>query len=171
MADTNLLVSHDPGHTATAKASVENALKEVKESPKFLKSNAEGLFFLRVKNPRTAIKSLSKLLGKKPELFSYTHHWMPVDVWCSSGIPAMKEAVKKLQAGIKKEEKWKMELNKRNYDKGNTVELILRLTEGVDRPNVDLEKPKKILKVEISGSKAGISLITPEEMLAIPASE
>jgi len=171
MADANLLVSYDPGHDITAKTSIENALKEIKETFKFLKAPVEGLFYVSVNNPKKTVKALGKLFGKKPELFSYTYHWTPVDVWCASSIPAMQTAIKKLQAGIKSTESWKMELSKRNYDKGKTTELILRLTDVVDKPKVDLQNPEKIIKVEIVGSKAGISLLEPEELLSTVSDE
>ena len=78
---------------------------------------------------------------------------------------------KDLQSGIKKSEKWKMDLSKRNYEKGKTTELILRLTDVVDKPNVDLENPEKIIKVEIVGNKAGISLLKPNELVSTTAAE
>ena len=48
------------------------------------------------------------------------------------------------------------------------VKLIVKLTDVVDRKNVDLNKPKKIIKVEIIGKNAGISLLEPDELLIVP---
>ena len=118
-----------------------------------------------MKDARKTVKSLLKLCSKKPEFFEKTFHWVPIDKWCKSTVKDMQKVVKKLEKDIKKTEKWKMELNKRHYDKEDTVELILKLTEVVDKPKVDLKKPQKIIKVEIAGNKAGLALLKADEEL------
>jgi len=37
----------------------------------------------------------------------------------------------------------------------------------VDRKEIDLKKPEKIIKVEIVGKDAGISLLEPDEFLIV----
>lgn len=166
MVKANLIVSYDPSHIGSAKEEVENVLKEVKHSFKHLKQDVDGLFNLGVKDARKTVKSLSQLCKKKPEFFEKTFHWVPIDKWCKSTVVDMQKIVKKIEKDIKKTEKWKMELNKRHYKKGgDTVELIIKLTDVVDKPNVDLKKPQKIIKVEIIGNKAGLSLLKADELL------
>ena len=58
-----------------------------------------------------------------------------------------------------------MELDKKHHKGGDTIELILKLTEAVNKPKVDLEKPEKIRKVEIVGNKAGMALLKADELL------
>ena len=79
----------------------------------------------------------------------------------------MQKAIKSLVPKIKKDEKWMMDIEKRYYDKMDYKELILKLTDVVDREKIDLKKPKKIIKVEIVGKDAGISLLEPDEMLLV----
>lgn len=165
MVKANLVVSYDPSHVGSAKEEVENVLKEVKHSFKHLKQDVDGLFNLSVKDGKKTVKSLSTLLKKKPEFFEKTFHWIPIEKWCKSTVNDMQKIVKKLEKDIKKTEKWKMELNKRHYKKGDTVKLILKLTDVVDKPKVDLKKPQKIIKVEIVGNKAGLSLLKTDEFL------
>lgn len=165
MVDANLIVSYDPSHAGSAKEEVEKVLKDIKQKAKHLKSDVEGIFNLKVTDARKIVKSLAKLCEKSPEKFDKTFHWIPIDKWCKSAIADMQKVVKKLEKDIKKTETWKMDLNKRKYDKGNTIELILKLTEVVDKPNVDLKKPKKIIQVEIMGNKAGLSLLKADELL------
>jgi len=165
MVEANLIVSYDPSHAGSAKEEVKNVLKEVKHDFKHLKSNIDGLFNLKVKDAKKTVKNLGKLCGKKPEFFEKTFNWIPIDKWCKSTVKDMQKVVKKMEKDIKKTEKWKMELNKRHYKKGDTVQLILKLTEVVDKPKVDLKKPQKIIKVEIAGNKAGLSLLKADELL------
>ena len=70
MPDANLLVTHDPSHEGSAKEVVEKALKAVKQKAKFLKSDVEGVFKLRVGNAKKTVKSLNKL-GENPSLGWY----------------------------------------------------------------------------------------------------
>ena len=164
MVDANLLVTHDQSHAGSAKENVEKALKAVKQKAKFLKSDSEGIFKLRVGNAKKAVKSLNKI-KKKKGMFEHTFHWIPIDKWTASGISAMQKEVKRLQKGIKKNEKWKMDLHKRHLEI-STTELILKLTEVVDRQKVDLENPQKIIEVQIMGKKAGLALLNKEDILS-----
>lgn len=166
MVDANLLVTHEPSHAGSAKDEVEKALKAIKQKAKFLKSDVEGLFKLRVGNAKKAVKSLGKLKSKKG-MFEHTFYWIPIDKWIATNVKSMQKEVKKLQNGIKKTEKWKMDLHKRHFDSMHSTELIMKLTEVIDRPKVDLENPQKIVEVQIIGKKTGLSLLNKDEMLAV----
>jgi tRNA(Ser,Leu) C12 N-acetylase TAN1 len=165
MAEADLIVTFDPSHAGSAKEEVNRVLKEVKKEAKHLKSEIDGLFKLKIGNSKDVVKSLKKLHSKKPDLFERTCHWTPIEKWCKSSVKDMQKTVKKMQEKIKKTDKWKMELTKRHYPKSSTVDLILKLTEVVDKPKVDLKKPKKIIQVEVMGNKAGLSLLGTDELL------
>ena len=165
MVDANLLVTHDSGRAGSAKEEIEKALKAIKQKAKFLKSDIEGVFKLRVSNSKKLVKSLSKLKGKKG-MFEHTFYWIPIEKWITTNVKVMQKEVKKLQKGIKNTEKWKMDLHKRHFDMPST-ELIMKLTEVIDKPKVDLDNPQKILEVQIMGKKAGLALLNKDEMLII----
>lgn len=163
--DANLLVTHDASHAGSAKEEVEKALKAIKQKAKFLKSDIEGVFKLRVANARKIVKSLGKLKSKKG-MFEHTAYWVPIDKWVAANIKAMQKEIKKLQKGIKKTEKWKMDMHKRHFDMGST-EMIIKLTEAVDKPKVDLENPQKIIEVQVMGKKAGLALLSKDEIFSV----
>ncbi|MAG08634.1 hypothetical protein CMO89_04120 [Candidatus Woesearchaeota archaeon] len=162
----NLIVTHEPSHIGTAKKEVEALMKALKHEAKFLKSDIDGLFNLRVKDPRGTVKKLNKLAKKQIELFDTTFHWTPIDKWCKSTVKDMQKTVKVLVKDIKNTDKWKMELNKRKT-KQHERDLIIKLTSVIDKPNVDLNNPKKIVRVEIVGNKAGFSLLGADELLNV----
>ena len=166
MVEANLIVTHDPSHAGSAKEEVEKALKAIKQKAKFLKSDAEGVFKLRAGNSKKIVKSLGKLKGKKG-MFEHTFHWIPIDKWIATNIKAMQKEIKKLQKGIRKNEKWKMDLHKRHFDKMHSTELIMELTEIVDKPKVDLENPQKIIEVQVMGKKTGLALLNKDEILTL----
>jgi len=169
MANANLLVTHDPNHAGLAKEEIIAVLKQLKVEPKFLKSEIEGLFQITIKEPKEAVKKLVGICKKNPSMFRTTFHWVPVDNWCKSTIEDMQKTIKGLVKDIKEKDKWKMDIAKRCYEKYHTTELIIKLTDVVDRPKVDLKNPDKIIKVDIIGKDAGISLLNKDELLNIPA--
>jgi len=165
MAKANLLVTYDPAHLSRAKEEVINLLEELGVKGNFLRSEVGGVLKLKTTNPKEIVKSLVSLYKKKPSNFRSTHRWIPIDKWCRSELGSMKRTVKKFTKDIKENESWKMDLEKRLYDKHHTTELITELTKPVDRMKVNLNKPKKIIKVEIIGKNAGFSLLGKNEML------
>ncbi|MEK6984184.1 MAG: THUMP domain-containing protein [Nanoarchaeota archaeon] len=165
MAEANLLVTHDPSYAGSAKEEVEKAFKAIKQKTRFLKSDCEGIFNLRVGNPKKVVKCLSKFKNKT-EMFKHTFHWIPIQKWITTKIEPMQKEIKKLQRGIKKTEAWKIDLHKRHFDMPSS-ELIIKLTEVVDKPKVDLDNPKKILEVQIMGKKTGLALLDKGDMLTV----
>ena len=166
MPNANLLVTHEPSHAGSAKEKVESALKAIKQKVKFLKSDIDGVFMLRVGNAKKIVKSLSKLKRKKG-MFEHTFYWIPIDKWAKTDVKSLQSEIKKLQKGIKKNEKWKMDLHKRHFDKIQSTELIIKLTEAVDKPKVDLDNPQKIIEVQIIGKKTGLALLGKDEILSL----
>ena len=166
MADANLIVTHDSSHAGSAKEEIEKAFKAIKQKAKFLKGDDEGVFKLRAGNARKIVKSLSKMKSKKG-MFEHTFRWIPVDKWIATNVKAMQKEIKKMQKGIKKNEKWKMDLHKRHFDEMPSTELIMKLTEVVDKPKVDLDNPQKIMEVQIMGKKTGLALLNKDEILTL----
>ena len=166
MAEANLLVTHDPSRAGSAKGEVEKSLKALKQKAKFLKPEVDGVFKLRVGNAKKLVKSLGKIKSKKG-MFEHTFHWIPIDKWVQANINSMQVEIKKLQKSIKKGEKWKMDLQKRHFDQMHSTELIMKLTEVVDKPKVDLDNPQKIIAVQIIGKKAGLALLNKDEILSL----
>lgn len=165
--DVKLIVTYDPAHTESSKEKVELLFKEIGTKAEFIKSKYSGIFLLSVSKPREAVKKLRSLAKKNRELFGKTFRYIPVDKWVKSNIPDMQKAIKPMVPKIGESEKWMMDLEKRHYEKHDFKELIMKLTDVVDRKKIDLKKPKKIIKVEIIGKDAGISLLTPDEILVV----
>ena len=165
--DVKLIVTYDPAHQKSCEESLKNVMEAVGAKPKFLKSKYSGIFLIELSKPKEVVKMLIKLSKKDQEIFGKTHRYIPVDKWVSSKVPDMQKAIKSMVPKIGENEKWKMDLEKRYYHKLDYNDLILKLTEVVDRKKIDLKKPKKIIKVEIIGTNAGISLLEPGEHLMV----
>jgi tRNA(Ser,Leu) C12 N-acetylase TAN1 len=164
MADINLLVTFDPVHEQSAKAEIEEIAKEAKEKVKIGKVE-EGLAEISAGDARKFIKKILDMAKKDIDKFKYTFNWWPVDKWCKSGVSDMQKVIAELEKDIKKEEKWKLEFSRRKTDKDYGKDIIIKLTEVVDKPKVDLKKPDKIIKVEVIADKAAISVFAKDETL------
>ncbi len=161
----NLVVTYDPAHAGKAKEEVKALLEGAGEKPEFLESGIEGLFLLKTKkNPRQITK---QLMNEDPASFAYTFHWVPIDKWVPSDMESMLEAMAEIDGKMDPGESWKMDLSKRRYE-GRTTELVMKLTESISKPKVDLKNPEKIVKVEIVGDKAGVALLNKDELLDVP---
>ena len=161
----NLLITFDPMNYGEARTEVVNVLEEIGEhKPEFLYSNVRGLFQVRVNtNPKDVTRRLDALCRTDPSKFWYTYHWIPVEKWRRSTIKEMSETVKEFAKLIKPNERWRMRINKRFYEKYHTEELIEKLTKHVEKRNVNLENPQKTIRVKIIGGKAGLSLLESKE--------
>ena len=165
--NVKLIITYDPAHISSCTESVKKLMDTIGAKLTFLKSKYHGIFLINVSKPKEVVKKLKALSKKNKELFGKTYRYIPVDKWVSSKVTDMVKAIKSLVPKIGLNEKWKMDLEKRYYHKYDYNELILKLTEVVNREKIDLKKPQKIIKVEIVGSGAAITLLEPDELLLI----
>ena len=163
----NLLVTFNSNRTSAAETEIVQVMGKIGENPKIAATQSDGTYKLIVSDPRKVTERLLKICQADPEMFSSTYRYTPIDEWCKAEIKIMQSRIKKLVPEIEGNEKWKLSLNKRFWDKMKETELILKLTEVIDCGNTNLEKPDKIVQVEIIGKDAGISLLAPDEILTI----
>ena len=156
----NLLVTFDPVHEESAKAEISLILKEIGKTAKIEKVE-EGLAELEAEKPKETVKALKNADSSK---FNYTFYWWSVDKWCKSSINDIQTCIKQIQEGIGADEKWKMDLAKRKITEKYPKDLIIKLTDVVEKQKVDLKNPDKIIKIEILGDRTAVSLLTPEEI-------
>ncbi|KPV64319.1 MAG: THUMP domain protein [Candidatus Bathyarchaeota archaeon BA2] len=168
MYDFNLLVSHSWGFHERAKKEIVQLLEMLgDEGPVVKRTIAEGIIGVRTRlDPREVVRGLRKLFDKGSFVPQYTLKWVPVDLWTISDMDFMKEAVRKLRNRIHAGERWRMTVEKRRYNRHHKIEIIRELAELIDE-KVDLENPEKILRVDIMGRYAGISVLKPQEVFSV----
>lgn len=164
--EANLIVTYEPTHKSKAGEEVKILLEDM-GGCEFLDSKNDGIFLIHTKqDAKKTVSKLHSICREEPYKFRYTFRWIPVEKWSSSSTADMEKAVKQMEASIKPEESWKMDLGKRGYE-GDTLKLITHLTEQINRPKVDLKSPQKIVKIEIIGDRAGFSLLNANEYLNV----
>jgi len=168
MYDFNLLVSCSWGVYGKAKREILYILTTLgDESPIVERTIAKGIIGVKTKlDSREVVGGLRKLFNEDPFVFEYTLKWVPVDFWTFSDIDSMKEGVRKLRNRIQAGEKWRMIVEKRRYTLHHKIEIIKELADLIEE-KVDLENPEKILRVDIIGRYAGMSVLMPQEVFSV----
>jgi tRNA(Ser,Leu) C12 N-acetylase TAN1 len=163
----NLLVTYHPRQRAAAAEELDGVLRKIGEAPKIVDSTVEGVLLARVSDSRRVVNRLRDLMRADPSSFMLTYHYTPIDTWCTSTLTAMQTAITSAAKGIDEHEKWCLDLHKRNWDKLDGVSLKVKLTKDIKTGTVSLEHPQKIIQVEILSHEAGISLLSPSDILDV----
>jgi len=168
MYEFNILVSYPWSQYANAKKEIQSILKSLgEEKPLVSRTIAQGIIGVKTsQNPREVIHTLQRMFSEDPTVFQYTLKWVPIELWTYSDIDSMKKVVEQLKTEIHKGEKWRMTVEKRRFTKYHKIEIIKSMAELIDE-KVDLENPDKILRIDIIGKYAGISVLRPKDMFSI----
>ena len=167
MYEFNLLVSYSWGAYGRAKGEVMRVLGTLgDEEPIVRRTPAEGIIGVKTHlDAREVVRGLRRLFEEDPSLLLHTSKWVPIDLWTHSDMESMKEAVTELGKGIGVDEKWRMTVEKRRYTQYHKIEIIRELAELIDR-KVDLENPDRIVRIDIIGKYAGISLLKSQDIFS-----
>ncbi len=159
--DSNLLVTYSPAHPGKAEHEVRALLDDFGEF-EIVDSATPGVFLIHVKSPHSVVTQLRKL---PRDSFEATFKWVPVETWVKTDTGEIGKILKSYNSKIAESESWRLMLFKRQYDDHSTSDLIQLLTDNIDRENVDLKNPEKLVVVEIVGDRTGLSLLNKGEYL------
>jgi len=167
MYEFNLLVSCSWKNYGEAKDEIIHLLERLDDkNPNVRHTIAKGIIGVRTNiDSRKVIRCLREIFNQDPLVIQHTFKWAPVDLWTLSDINSMKEGVKQLKNRIQKGEKWRMTIEKRRYTQHHKIEIIKEIAELIDQ-KVDLKNPDKILRIDIIGKYAGISLLERKEIFS-----
>jgi len=167
MFDFNLLVSCPWTMLGRAKREISDALKLLgDEQPVIERTLARGIIGVKTRlDSREVIQSLHRLFIKDPLGFRYTLTWVPTDYWTYSDIESMKEAVMNIKHKIHEGERWRMTVEKRRYTHYHKIEIIKELAELIHE-KVELKNPDKIVRIDIIGKYAAVSVLSPNEIFS-----
>ncbi|RLI42889.1 hypothetical protein DRO69_09900 [Candidatus Bathyarchaeota archaeon] len=168
MYEFNLLVSYSWGAYREAKDEILRILRMLNdENPIVKRTVAMGIMGVKTSlDPREVVHKLRGMFNKDPFILQQTMKWVPVDLWTHSDINSMRDAVKVLRSRIQAGEKWRITVEKRRYTRYHKIEIITALAELIDE-EVDLENPDKILRVDIIGRYAGLSILKPQDVFSV----
>lgn len=137
------------------------------ERPVIRSTIARGIIGVKTQlDSRAVVEGLRTLFNRDPLVFQYTLKWVPVDSWVYSDMVSLKEAVSAIRNKIEAGKRWRMTVEKRRYTLYHKIDIIRELAQLINE-KVDLENPDKIVRIDIIGKYAGVSVLTPDDVFSV----
>jgi tRNA acetyltransferase TAN1 len=116
-------------------------------------------------NLSNVIVDFRNILLEQPYLFRYVLRVIPIEIVVKTSLSKIKMAVQKLSFKIGNYETFRITVEKRltNLSK---IEIIEAAANDIKR-KVNLEKPDKIILIEVIGKLTGISIVPPNGFLSV----
>ena len=130
------------------------------------KTGVRGLIAAKTSlEPREVISKFRSILGERPYEFRYALRIIPVEKVVRTDLEEIKSASATIAAGIGENETFRVTVEKR-LTSLHAQDFIEAVATGIER-KVNLSNPDRILLVEVVGGWTGLSLLKPNDVLAI----
>jgi tRNA acetyltransferase TAN1 len=116
-------------------------------------------------NPCEVIEKFRAILQVRPYEFRYALRIIPIERVVPNDLNEIKRAASELAANIGENETFRVTVEKR-FTSLHSQEFIEAAATSIER-KVDLKNPDKILLIEVVAGLTGMSLITPNHVLAV----
>jgi tRNA acetyltransferase TAN1 len=163
----NLLVSTSRGNERNACREIWYLLNELGDkSPEVDITPAIGLVVAQTSiEPLEAASKIRSILRERPWELRYVLKITPVERIVQADLAEIASLSHELSQKIRADESYRVTVRKRHSEL-SSKDIIEAVASKIDR-RVDLENPDKILLVEIISHLAGLSVITPQDTLAV----
>jgi tRNA acetyltransferase TAN1 len=136
------------------------------EYPIISKLNFQGLLIALTKiDNKVVIQKIKRISTENPEFFQYILKIIPIDYVCETQIQTISEIIQSsYHKYIYPEDRFKIVLNRRKSAYIDRQSFIKKIASILNN-KVDLERPDKIIRVEILGNISGISYLNPNAII------
>lgn len=167
LKDFNLLVTTTRGNEDNACSEIWYLLREIgDEKAEVDKTGVSGLIAAKTSlNPFEVIAKFREILKERPYEFRYSLRIIPIEKVVRTRIEEIAKAAEELAPRIGENETFRITVEKR-FTEISTRDVIEAAASKIER-KVNLEKPDKILLIEIVGGQTGISLIKPQDIISV----
>jgi len=165
--DFNLLVTTARGNEEDACSEIWYLLGEIGDSAvKVDKTGITGLIAAKTAfNPFEVIEKFRVILKERPYEFRYALRVIPVEKVVRTDVGEIQRTVTELGSKIKEGETFRVTVEKR-FTNTSTNDIIAAAAANIER-RVDLNRPDKIVLIEVVGGLTGVSVVKPQEILSI----
>jgi len=167
LKDFNLLVTTARGSEEDACSEIWYLLGEIGDAAvKVEKTGITGLIAAKTDlNPFEVITKFRQILKERPYEFRYSLRIIPVERIVRTDLGEIQRVTTELQSKIKENESFRVTVEKR-FTSTPANDIIEAAATIIER-RVDLNRPDKIVLIEVVGGLTGISIIKPEDILSI----
>jgi len=129
------------------------------------RSAYDGVIEVDVENPKALMSFITEFVRSEPFKVRYIMRIIPVDRVVDTKVEGIVKAVKELAPAIGPGETFRITIEARDSPY-NDRELIDAIADAVDR-KVNLDSPDRVVLLQIFGEYAGISVISPHDIISI----
>ncbi len=116
-------------------------------------------------DPCVALEKLRNILRERPYEFRYALRIFPIEKVVPTDLAEIKRAAEELASRISEQETFRVTVEKR-FTTLHSKDIIEAAAGDIKR-KADLENPDKILLIEVLGAFTGLSLLKPNDILAV----
>ncbi len=130
------------------------------------KTNIRGLVVAKTMlDPFKVIDTFRVIISERPYEFRYALRIIPIEQIVTTDLAEIKKATKQLTDRIGPDQSFRVTIEKRHTTL-HSKDLIDAAVDGINR-KVALKSPDLILQLEILGELTGVSLLKPNDILAV----
>lgn len=167
LRDFNLLATTSRGNEGDACSELWYLLGQIGDSASTVdKTGVVGLIAAKTAfNPFEVIDKFRKMLSERPYEFRYTLRIIPIEKVVRTELGEIQRVATELCSKIGDNESFRVTVEKR-FTETSARDIVEAAAANIER-KVNLNKPDKILLVEVVGGLTGISVIRPENILSV----
>jgi tRNA acetyltransferase TAN1 len=167
LKDFNLLATTSRGNEDDACSELWYLLGEIGDSASTVnKTGVSGLIAAKTTfDPFEVIEKFRKILLERPYEFRYTLRVIPIEKVVRTDLGQIQHIATEVSSKIGGGETFRVTVEKR-FTETPTRDIIEAAAANIDR-KVDLNKPDKVLLIEVIGGLTGVSVIKPDDVLVV----
>jgi tRNA acetyltransferase TAN1 len=165
--DFNLLATTSRGFGRATCRELKYLLEQIGDNTAIVdKTGIAGLVVAKTSiDPFEAVKKLKEVLRDRPYEFRYLFRVIPVERVVRTDLAEIEKAVVELSGKIREGECFRITVEKR-FTSLSSHAVIEAVAKSIKR-QVNLDKPDKIVLIEIVGGLTGISVLTPNDLISV----
>jgi tRNA acetyltransferase TAN1 len=163
----NLLATTSRGNERPMINEILFMLKEIGDiEAQAAKTKIRGLIVAKTTlDPFMVIEKFRGIIKERPYEFRYALRILPIEKVVPTDLGEIKKATEELAKKIGENETFRVTIEKR-FTTIHTKDLIEAVT-GEIKNKANLENPDKIILIEVLGALTGLSLLKPNDILAV----
>jgi tRNA acetyltransferase TAN1 len=168
----DLLVSYEWGWFGRAKREILTALQRFgDERARVERTRVKGIALVHTAFDGREVVRRCRQLFHEEFAFEHATKWVPVDYWCDTDLESLRKLLAETVCPqIAANETWAMQVEKRRWGQYHTRDIIAHLAPAIDR-RVDLDRPDKLVHLDVVDGKTAVSVLRPGDFFAIAAPE
>jgi len=163
LGEFNLLVACPRERERAAKSEILYFIGDLIGDPELKVSNTHisGLLTCKTSlDPFEVVQKLREFALENPYQFRFAIRFTPIEVCVESNIELIQEAARNLLHKIEEDESFRVTVRRRHTDLEN-MDVVVAVASEIKR-KVNLDKPDKIVLVEIVSDTTGVSVLEDE---------